>query len=331
MDDAPRDVAAGLGSLGSVTPVRQLAEKRIADGDAAYVADLVVAMVERYGSVEVPPWQYRSAEDHLVKLLATHDVGQTLRVADVVGRDAYVASLLAAGHPATELAATFNDNISGELRACLAQELVLRGEQVDYRPPADHPLSVLPLTLTGIERVDGDELFGPWELPSTRATSEQGPEITETTIPYEAREIGAAVQNWVDESNGRFEARSFRLEQDFDEPVDTLLAMQLECLDGLMPRRRLGIEACPPDQAWRLLFTAATAGGAYNQGLYGAHGRLAAWRSVHAMAGEEAERSSWYRFEGRTTWFNKVAWDLGLAVITPDRRRIAILAATDAG
>ncbi|NMO55093.1 hypothetical protein HH310_28390 [Actinoplanes sp. TBRC 11911] len=331
MDEAPRDVAAGLGSLGSVTPVRQLAEKRIADGDAAYVADLIVALQESYRDAEVPPWQYRSAADHLLKLLAAHDVAQTLRVAGVVGQDAYVASLLAAGHRATELAAAFNDDISGELRACLAQELVLRGQRVDYRPPAEHPLSVLPLTLTGIERVDGDDMFGPWDLPSARATSDQAPEVGETTTADEAQAIGAAVQNWVGESNGRFEARSFRLARDFDEPVDTLLAMNLDCLDGLMPRRRLGIESCPPDKAWRLLFTAAASGGAYNKGLYGAYGRLAAWRSIHAMAGEDAERGSWYLFEGRTTWFNKVAWDLGLAVITPDRRRIAVLAATDAG
>lgn len=96
---------------------------------------------------------------------------------------------------------------------------------------------------------------------------------------------------------------------------------------------------CPPDRAWRVLFAAASTGGAYNSGLYGAHGRPAAWRSLAGLAGaaeygtvEEtaarARESTWYGVDAATAWFAHVAWDIGLAALSPDRR-LAVLAATD--
>ena len=42
-----------------------------------------------------------------------------------------------------------------------------------------------------------------------------------------------------------------------------------------------------------------------------------------------AHECAWYSFGAATDWFERVAWDLGLVVVTPDRRRIAVLAATD--
>ncbi|MFI5931901.1 DUF6183 family protein [Actinoplanes sp. NPDC051494] len=80
--------------------------------------------------------------------------------------------------------------------------------------------------------------------------------------------------------------------------------------------------------------------GAYNSGEFGAYGRLFAWRSLKTLAGARldapasevealAHRCSWYSFAGTTNWFESVAWDIGLAVLSPDRRRLAVLAATD--
>ncbi|MER6678909.1 DUF6183 family protein [Streptomyces sp. NPDC000983] len=37
----------------------------------------------------------------------------------------------------------------------------------------------------------------------------------------------------------------------------------------------------------------------------------------------------WHGFSAGTTWFEHVAWDVGLAVLSPGRRRLAVLAATD--
>jgi hypothetical protein len=91
---------------------------------------------------------------------------------------------------------------------------------------------------------------------------------------------------------------------------------------------------------WQRLFAAASTGGAYNRGCYGAYGRLNAWRSVAALSGtadgallDEVERqareSAWYGFRTATKWFWQVAWDIGLVTVAPGGKRLAVLAATD--
>lgn len=37
----------------------------------------------------------------------------------------------------------------------------------------------------------------------------------------------------------------------------------------------------------------------------------------------------WYGFGADTKWFEQVAWDIGLAALSPGRQRLAVLAATD--
>ena len=48
-----------------------------------------------------------------------------------------------------------------------------------------------------------------------------------------------------------------------------------------------------------------------------------------ARASSHAGRCSWFSFEAESEWFYNVAWDLALAVLRPDGRSLAILAATD--
>jgi hypothetical protein len=43
----------------------------------------------------------------------------------------------------------------------------------------------------------------------------------------------------------------------------------------------------------------------------------------------EGAASRWYRFAPDTDWFEHVAWDLALVAVSPDGRRLAVLAATD--
>ena len=70
---------------------------------------------------------------------------------------------------------------------------------------------------------------------------------------------------------------------------------------------------------------------------FGAYGRLLAWQSLGAPTGDappadieaRADRSEWFWFADATDWFEQVAWDIGLAVVSPDRRQLAVLAATD--
>ncbi|MGY3676789.1 hypothetical protein ACVWXU_000412 [Streptomyces sp. TE33382] len=82
-------------------------------------------------------------------------------------------------------------------------------------------------------------------------------------------------------------------------------------------------------------------GGMYGSGVHGAYGRLAAWNSVAGLSGtpagaspEEVERhatqSTWFHFEADAEWFhNDIDADYGIAALSPDGRRIAVLAATD--
>jgi hypothetical protein len=235
-----------------------------------------------------------------------------------------------------------------------------------------HPLGWLPLSLTALEgkpplrhyTVDGSgfsrpemgdstapelaegtlaEARGqmPTDGPWTRSGSgDRVPVATETTTPSTASAMAAAVANWVEESNGRVEARVYGFGEDVDAVADTLLTLGLECLGRVDPRSRFEASSCSPVFAWQLLFAAASAGGAYSSGEYGAYGRLAAWRSVAALTGSaggasavEVERSAhqaaWYSFGSAVDWFEQVAWDVGLAVVAADRRRLAVLAATD--
>jgi hypothetical protein len=118
-----------------------------------------------------------------------------------------------------------------------------------------------------------------------------------------------------------------------------LPTLGLECLKGVK-KTRFSVVVCPHDQAWRVLFAAASTGGAYNSGARGAYGRLAAWQSLARLCGAVegdpvgvveacARACTWYGFSADTQWFQQVAWDIGLAVVSPERRRLAVLAATD--
>lgn len=82
-------------------------------------------------------------------------------------------------------------------------------------------------------------------------------------------------------------------------------------------------------------------GGMYSTGVDGAYGRLWAWRSLAGLSGtaadasaDEVERhasqSTWFHFEADAEWFhNELCADYGIATLSPDRRRLAVLAATD--
>jgi hypothetical protein len=82
----------------------------------------------------------------------------------------------------------------------------------------------------------------------------------------------AAVASWAEESNGRVEARVFGLAEplDADAVPSVLRSVGLECLDGIGRKTRFSVSPCPPGWAWKLLFAAASLGGAYSHGSYGA-------------------------------------------------------------
>jgi hypothetical protein len=166
--------------------------------------------------------------------------------------------------------------------------------------------------------------------------------VAETTTEAQATAIAAAVANWAEESNGCVEARVFEFADALDEVgvPNGLLSLGLESLRGAGKRYSFSVAVCPPTRVWRVLFAAASTGGAYNSGSYGAYGRLAAWQSLAGLAGaaegapaEELEarvrECTWLGFDADTKWFEQVAWDIGVGCLAADRRRMAVLAATD--
>lgn len=370
--DQIQKIVTALPDLKDVTGVWAVADGRVAQGDAAFAADLGIALARAYGTGG-QMWQSRSVFDHLLRLLATttgrENVANALRLVsspEVAGTklDRYTASLLASSHEATDLAAAFTGRASEELRACLVHELVLRGVVVEETPGIagwatsphwrHHPLGRLPLTLSDMERsadlpsysIRGSSHsmpYGPSEGRELAVIADVGvPAVEETTTQASATAMAKAVANWAEESNGRIEARVFDLAEPLDARLvpNALLTLGLECLGGAGKKTALSVAVLPPAQAWRVLFAAASTGGAYNSGSYGAYGRLAAWQSLAALAGspegaaaDEAEASArdcvWHGFDADTKWFEQVAWDIGLAALAPGRRRLAVLAATD--
>ncbi|MDR7275907.1 DUF6183 family protein [Catenuloplanes atrovinosus] len=372
MVDRIQKIVTELPDLTDVTGVWAVADSRVAQGDAAFAADLGIALARKYGSSK-QMWQYRSAFDHLLRLLATtagpDNVIQALRLvssAEVAGKklDRYTASLLASGQEATHLAAAFTGRASEELRACLVQELILRGVAVEETPGIagwatsphwnHHPLGWLPRTLSELEAsadlpsysIHGSSHtmpYGPSESRELAVISgARVPSAEETTTRAVATAMSKAVANWAEESNGRIEARVFDLADPLDAASvpDALLMLGLECLHGAGKRAALSVAVHPPARAWQVLFAAASTGGAYNSGAYGAYGRLAAWQSLAALAGSpegdpvddveaRVRDCIWHGFSADTTWFERVAWDIGLAALAPGHRCLAVLAATD--
>ncbi|KOT35917.1 hypothetical protein ADK41_23645 [Streptomyces caelestis] len=364
--------------LKRVTEVWDTAEHRLAQGDVAFVADLGIALADRYGSSAARIWQYRSVFDRLLRLLTMAPgpghAEQAVRLVSAASPDnrklvRYAASLLAEGQTPHDLTFVFAGGssraaASEELRACLVHEMVLRGVMIAESPAIEawatsphwrhHPLAWMPLELSVIEEkpplpsysVGGGSYsmpYGPQDGPGvTLGSVTHLPQVTDTTTEEFSEAAAAAVANWTEESNGRSEAGMY----DLAEPVepeglpDLLVTLGLECLSRVSPRKRLALSSCRAEHAWRMLFAAASTGGAYNNGEYGAYGRLAAWRSVAALSGvptaapvseveENAQACGWYSFGAATKWFERVAWDIGLVSVAPGARRMAVLAATD--
>ncbi|MEE1786189.1 DUF6183 family protein [Streptomyces sp. SP17BM10] len=364
----------GLAGRELIGDVLDLADEHLRRGDADFVAELGTAVHARFRARD------KGSEHHslfallLWRLATTHRrdaIAHALRLgfADLSPTerpDRRAAAVLAAHQSPRDLAQVFvpgeaaYGNAPDELRACLVHELVLRGAT----PPSEaaawaadspfwqaHPLARLPWSLSPLEGTprlprywlggggsgiayglpEGHELpNGPAPVPAVRAND----------LDFA---LTTAVDRWSGRYNGRVEAQVHVT----DAPVDPdalhpmLASLPLDCLDGLTGARNLAVVATTPAEAWRQLFAAASSGGGHqNEWWYGAHGRLAAWRSLAALAGApgdatpaEVERRvaacSWYGFRAWTDWFNCDLWDLGLAALSPDRTRLAVLAATD--
>ena len=248
----------------------------------------------------------------------------------------------------------------------LTHEAVIRRKIGPMTPVADrmaaqmsregHPLARLPLDLFDLDsRITAylshcgsmgsayasDYDLGLGETNRIQAQGRMSLKYRETTIPEMADRSSEAFREWINESNGRCEGRQF----EFEEPIPNevigpalLKSLGLECLVGA-GEGAVKVAEISGRLGFVHLFSAASTGGAYNSGKGTAYGRLAAWESVAALVGNEtgdltktsevAENCLWFAFLSNGYWFYNAAWDLGLAVLRPDRRTLVILAATD--
>ncbi|VTT96421.1 Uncharacterized protein OS=Streptomyces albus J1074 GN=SSHG_05305 PE=4 SV=1 [Gemmataceae bacterium] len=230
-----------------------------------------------------------------------------------------------------------------EWKSCLVQELVLRGRDesaasiqrhVAAMLASGHPLGWLPLNRLPIE--EEPPALGKSIAPGRALRGS----VTEVTLPVSTSPAFAAVRNWKVESNGSLDAAELVL----DHPVEAraLGATWLRSLPTgtLAPveGNRLTLARIATTAVFGELFTAARSGGFYNRGEYGAYARLHAWQSTGWLVGcpptadvyliaNRAEQCEWFSF--RSNWFIDIARDIGIICIRPDRRSVAMLAASD--
>ncbi|MEU5163800.1 DUF6183 family protein [Streptomyces sp. NPDC020875] len=277
-----------------------------------------------------------------------------------------VASFLADAQRPEDLAELVFEHAGSDglddLRGCLFHELLLRGVDMESSwplrswplvRPGWHALSWLPPELRLIETGaafpgwtpstytgaswDGLGSEGRVDPPTPRTAGRLALPDLATVDVHEAITAAPATGEF-----GAYGAWVFALDAPVaPERVPTLIpALPMACVEDLGPTARFEIARSPLDEIWSLLFTTASFGGVYGGAAYGAFGRWAAWRSLAGLSGapgdasvaeveRRAERCVWFRFECDAPWFHNEIHDYGIVALSPDRRGVAVLAATD--
>jgi Family of unknown function (DUF6183) len=377
MSEDVRRLLSGLEAARDVNLRCQMIDHWVSRGKYDLLGELAAVLV-RMSSANPQSWQPGSLLEHLRRSLAfmwgRRNVAFLIEQLIPEGTPARqlretAARLASAQEPEALVAALeqYESEVGlAEFLYVLTQEAVLRRKIGEMTPVAKrladrmrregHPLACLPLGLTDLE-VDIQSFlphYGPHGSSSASAgtSGDSDPDRTavgtgatrrfrETTTPEMAERVAKAVRDWIEESNGRYEARFFDFEEPFptDEIVPSALrSLGLECLAGA-GETAIQIAKITASQGFGHLFSAATSGGAYCSGSGAAYGRLSAWESVAALGGcSEGEIStiaalaghcSWFTFQSRCDWFYDVAWDIGLAVLRPGRKSLSVFAATD--
>jgi hypothetical protein len=264
------------------------------------------------------------------------------------------------------LAKDFSEQHFG-LFATLVHELVLRSVQLaqyenlvsvaQKAKTVKHSLSQLPLELLTHERdlpaflkqYGGSVSFSvaPFNPPQTvsNPVGNQPSELQFSRMANDNSETSmtAAFDNWQTESGGKIEAVHFTSDKEIDaniiEQTTLLLELRLACLDNTKTEDTT-IKRVKPSEILNTLFSAAANGGAYNQGLGHAYGRLKMWESVAGLMNKSMQtdiedlhaamdKCLWFEFGSTSSWFYEVAWDAGIVVVGEDRKTINVVAATD--
>ncbi|MFE3502443.1 DUF6183 family protein [Kitasatospora sp. NPDC059146] len=349
-------LVAGLAGTYEVSEVCLLLEAHLERGDTAFHVEVGAALHRRYGS----GWagaEHASLYDHVLwdvistpgRVHVEHAFALKPAVSLRPGRPLHrTAAVLAEYQPLEALAWVFeapagHPRVPEELRACLVQELVLRGAPVAELPAARawaaaspywaaHPLARLPWTLDPIEGKPlmahysrGAVAFGvPYALPEGDRIAAAGRVAVE--IGADEPGLTVALRRWARQFNGQLEAAVFEAERPVApaELPGTLAGLPLDCMSGEGCRGPLGgvdgvdeahggahaahLAVVPTTAAavWRQLFVAASSGaGDERVWSYGGYGRLEAWRSLAALvgAGPEDRVAEVARRAGECAWY----------------------------
>lgn len=213
--------------------------------------------------------------------------------------------------------------------AYVAQERVLRGEDLSGQKAAHPEVLELPLKLMDFEpqyslatyRSNVVEIADPWDpRPLQTLDPKPGEELEEDELVHALLEL---VTPWTAESNGA--ARAVVVEG------DAAGAISLIAFDEL---RMVAIE---PDEALKLIAWAAASGGAHGRRRGAALGRALAWHTSAMLAdvswppdpsrlATEIRRLKWYRWDEASP---EEGWTLRIAVEDPDNGWAAAIGAAD--
>lgn len=259
----------------------------------------------------------------------------------------------------TEAIVVAMESLGGEVslgaRRAIAIELALREKAIAREHPVLRPVvraqsaGELPPWLLAIEARLPELTLGFGRLPAPgrpiasrqdahtlRAAPLCVERFEEITSNADRAAIASAVARWESASNGVVEVGVFDLNGVQGTHADQALLRRLpmSAIEG----RDAIVEAIAPAAALAQLFSAAH-GGAYS-GLAGDElARELAWSSLRGLTGvptdarpEEVERVAmgcgFTQLRG-VPFFYDVAWDIGLAVVSPAGHRLAVLCATD--
>jgi hypothetical protein len=289
-------------------PVRQLRETAARLASAQEPNVIIAALEEHQGETELAEFLYVLIHEAVLRQKLDDTTSIAVRLSNRMRHE---------GHPLARLPLSLSD-LETEVPALLPQ----------YGPQGSS------VVLRGIS--DGRD-----EDRTILIDCGPVPPFKEVTSPEMVDRAVRVVRAWCEESNGTVECRMFG----FEEPIPArsatpslLRSLGLESLAETC-EEAVHLTAITPAQGFGHLFSAAVTGGVSTSGEGGAYGRLAAWESLVALTGCQGDdlaraslhagECSWFSFEGEGAWFYNVAWDFALAVLRPDGKSLAILAATD--
>lgn len=195
----------------------------------------------------------------------------------------------------------------------------------------EHGVPVRSITETDLGTLVGVDVPRGIQLPDGLAV----PFEVGDAAPPEAIE---AFSSMLTRSNGKAAAMSFF----FESPTKATTGVNHAIRAAFEPARDASFaELTTPTCAVHSVLHDAIGGGAYDDGLGAAFGRVAAWTTIRWLAGTgpaaphgqalaDAASSEWIRFDGLGRWFEgRGVFDECLACINPDGERVACVAWTD--